>query len=259
MELELPRVAGEQISAFMLALARVGPLFALAPVFSARALPVRARAVAAMALAFALLPIASSSGKAPEEAIPFAGILLKETLVGIAFAFALSAIVAGLQLGAGVIDTAVGFSFAQIVDPFSNVQGAVMGQVYALFAAIVLVLTGGDHMMIMGLARTYEVVPLDGFPSVASFGQLALDVFGRVFVIGLEVVAPVLIAVLVVDAALGIVARAAPQMNVFVVGLPAKILAALAMIAASLPFVADQVTHELEVSVFQALSTLGIR
>lgn len=243
----------------MLTLARVGGLFALAPVFSARAVPARARAVLAMAIAFALLPAATASGDVPVEAFAFAGVLLKEVLVGLAFAFALSALVAGLQLGAGVIDSAVGFSFAQIVDPFSNVQGAVLGQVYALFAAIVLVLTGGDQLMLMGLAHTYEVVPLDGLPSAASLGELALTVFGRVFVIGLEVVAPVLIAVLVVDAALGIVARAAPQMNVFVVGLPAKILTALAMIAASLPFVARHVTHELEVSVVQALTTLGIR
>jgi flagellar biosynthesis protein FliR len=259
MELELPRIASEQLAGFFLALARVSPLFALAPVFSARAFPAQVRVVAAFAIAVALTPIAVRSHDVPTDALELAGILLKEVLVGTAFAFSLSALVAALQVGAGVIDTAIGFSFAQIVDPFSSVQGAVLGQVYGLFAAIVIVITGGDQIMIMGLAHTYDIVPLTSLPPITSFGQLAVDVFGRVFVVGLEIVAPVLIAVVVVDAALGVVARAAPQMNVFVVGLPAKILTALAVIAATLPFVANLVTSELERSVTQALSILGAR
>jgi flagellar biosynthetic protein FliR len=76
-------------------------------------------------------------------------------------------------------------------------------------------------------------------------------------VIGLEIAAPVLVALVITDAAIGLVSRAVPQMNVFVVGLPAKILVGMTVIAATLPFVSNQVQGALQHSVMQAVQTLG--
>jgi flagellar biosynthetic protein FliR len=76
------------------------------------------------------------------------------------------------------------------------------------------------------------------------------------FVIGLEITAPALVALVVTDAALGLVSRAMPQMNVFVVGLPAKLIAGFAVIAASLPFMATHLQADLQSSVLQALELL---
>jgi flagellar biosynthetic protein FliR len=78
-----------------------------------------------------------------------------------------------------------------------------------------------------------------------------------VWVIGLEIAAPVLVALVITDAAIGLVSRAVPQMNVFVVGLPAKILVGMTVIAATLPFVSNQVQGALQQSVMQAVQTLG--
>ena len=142
-----------------------------------------------------------------------------------------------------------GFSYASLIDPFSSIQGGVFGQLYSLFVAVVLVTTGGDQIMIAGLAGTFKAVPLTATPSYDSLGQIALDGFAQVFVLGLEVAAPAIIALIVVDAALALVARAAPQLNMFSVGLPAKILVAIAVVMRSLPFVADHVRTELESTV----------
>ena len=257
MSVPLPEIAAEQLVAYILVLTRVGGLFVLAPIFSARAVPVQARLVCASALALALTPLAARGQPIPTDAPGMVLLIVKEAIVGLAFAFALSAIVAAVQMAAGLIDTMSGFSYASIVDPFTNVQGGIFGQVYALFVAVVLVVTGGDQIMIAGLAGTFEVVPLTATPSFDSLGQLALDGFAQVFVLGLEVAAPALIALVVVDAALALVARAAPQLNMFSVGLPAKILVALAVVISSLPFVANHVRTELESTVRQTLITLG--
>jgi len=117
--------------------------------------------------------------------------------------------------------------------------------------------TGGVEIVIMGLAKSYDVVPLDVYPSGATLAHLATGVFSQVLVIALEVTAPPLIALLVADAAFGLVARAVPQMNVFVVGLPAKILAGVGAIAASLPFLAGHLGDELDRAVQTALLGLG--
>lgn len=257
--MNLPELAATQLVGFLLVLARVGPLFVLAPVFSARALPAQARLVVAAGIALALTPLAIADQAVPIDGFGALALGVKEALVGLAFAFSLGALVAAVQFGAGLVDTIVGFSYASVIDPFSSVQGGVLGQLYALFIAVVLIVTGGDQLMIEGLAGTYKVVPLTEMPSWDVFGQLALDGFARVFVLGLEVVAPVLIALIVVDCALALVARAAPQLNIFAVGLPAKILVALTVVTASLPFVAGHIRTELEVTVEQTLVTLSGR
>jgi flagellar biosynthetic protein FliR len=256
-EIELPEVAISHVVAFGLVLGRLAGIFLLAPVFSARALPVTARVAVAFALAVALTPLATRGQQVPTELLDVALLLLKEALVGVGFAFALSAVVAGVQFAAGLLDTVIGFSYVSIIDPFSQIQGGIIGQLYGLFVAVVITVTGGLQLMVMGLAGTYGVIPLSSTPSYATLGELALDGFARVFVLGLEVAAPVLIAIVVVDAALALVARAAPQLNVFVVGLPAKILVGVAVVSASLPFVASHVQAALESAVLDGLRTLG--
>jgi flagellar biosynthesis protein FliR len=85
----------------------------------------------------------------------------------------------------------------------------------------------------------------------------ALSAFAQVWEIGLEIAAPALVALVITDAAIGLVSRAVPQMNVFVVGMPAKILVGMTVIAATLPFVSNQIQAGLVQSVTQAVHTLG--
>ena len=100
-------------------------------------------------------------------------------------------------------------------------------------------------VMIMGLAKSYTLVSLTQGPDTARLGAIGFSALTSVFVIGLEVAAPAIIALIVADAAFAIVARAVPQMNVFVVGLPAKIMLGFATVAVSLPFVGMHVQDDL--------------
>jgi flagellar biosynthesis protein FliR len=253
----LPRVAGAHLVAFVLVIARVGPLFLLAPVFSARMIPARAKLIAAGAIAVALTPLAEHGQKLPSDVLGVGGLVLKEALVGVAFAFVLAAIGAAVQAGASLLDTLIGFSFASLVDPITNMSNAILGQVYALFTALVFVVTGGDHIMIMGLAKSYELVPLSAAPDPGQLGATGFAALASVFTIGLEIAAPAVIALVVADAAFAIVARAVPQMNVFIVGLPAKILLGFATVAASLPYVSMHVQDDLANAVMTALHGLS--
>jgi flagellar biosynthetic protein FliR len=253
----LPRIAGKHLVAFMLVMARVGPLFLLAPIFSARMIPVRAKLIAAGAIAFALTPLAERGQALPSDVIGVGGLVTKEALVGVAFAFVLAAIGAAVQAGASLLDTIIGFSFASLVDPMSNMSNAILGQIYSLFTVLIFVVTGGDQLMIMGLARSYDLLPLSVGPNTASLGGLGLSALRDVFIIGFEIAAPALIALIVADAAFAIVSRAVPQMNVFVTGLPAKILLGFATIAASLPFIAMHVQNDLATAVAAALQGLS--
>ena len=257
MDAALPALAGTQITAFLLVLARVGGLFVFAPVFSARFIPARVKMLVAAAVSMALMPAAIGDTAIPTDAASVSVLMVKELFVGLAFAFSLSLLSAAVQAGAALLDTLIGFSFGALVDPLSNSQSAVLGQFYGIFAAVVFVTIGGDQMMLLGLSESYGVLGILDYPDTASIASNAVDVLESVFAIGLAVTAPAIIALVVTDAALGLLARTVPQMNVFIVGIPAKILAGIAVISASLPFVAAHLQSDLEGLVLQSLQSLA--
>jgi flagellar biosynthetic protein FliR len=253
----LPQMAGHEVIGFMLVLARVGGLFVLAPVFSSRMLPVQVKLMLAAAISLAMLPIATHGVVIPTNAGDIVLLELKELCVGLAYAFPMAVLVGAVAAGASLLDTMVGFSFGAVLDPIDNQQSAVLAQFYAIFTAMIVALSGGDRIMLLGLADSYRALPLTRFPDPGAVASNGLAAFSQVFVIGLEIVAPVVVALMITDAALGLISRAVPQMNVFVVGLPAKVLISFAMITASLPFVAGELQMQLTQSVTQAVRMLG--
>jgi len=221
----LPDVATAQLVGFVLVVARVGGIFVFAPVFSSRLVPARVKVLLALAISLALTPIATGKQQVPSETIDIATVLVKEIAVGLGFALAIGMLAAAIQMGASLLDTLIGFSFGSLVDPLTNVQSSVLAQVYAMVASVVFVITGGDHLVIQGLARSYELIPLDAVPDMSALASLVTTGLASISLIGIEIAAPVVIALVLTDAAFGIVSRVAPQMNVYFVGLPAKILA----------------------------------
>jgi flagellar biosynthesis protein FliR len=255
--LSLPATAGTEVVSFVLVMGRVAPLFLLAPVFSATLLAQRAKFLAAVAIAVALTPIASHGKTIPTDPMVFALTLAQEVGIGLAFALALGALAAAVTAGASLADTLVGFSFGALIDPMTGNSNGVLGQVYSLFAMMIFVVFGGMGLMIMGLAKTYTLIPLGTFPKPNAFAALALHSIEQVPVIGLEIAAPVLIAVVVADAVFGIVARAVPQMNVLILGLPAKVMLAFAIVGASLPFVGQHLEDDLSNTIGAALQAFN--
>lgn len=255
----IAQLGQSQLVGFMLVLARVAPLFLLAPVFSSKMVPVRARSVIAVALAIGIAPIAlQGAPEVPAEPLRLAGLLLKEALVGLAFAFSIGLLFAAVASAGSLLDTIAGFSFGAVVDPISGVQSGPIVQIYSMVGIAVFVAIGGDAWVIQGLARTYELVPLLDAPSLGALVSGAVAVFGGVFAAALEVAAPVLLALVLTDVAFGVVSRVVPQLNVFAVGFPVKIAVGVLVVGVSLPFVADWLSDELAGSVESALRSLRV-
>jgi flagellar biosynthetic protein FliR len=230
----------------------------VAPLFSSKMVPVRARGVAAVALAVGLSPIALKDGKVPTDALALAGLIGKEALVGFAFAFTIAVLFAAVSVAGSFLDTLIGFSFGGLVDPVNGNQSSVLSQLYTMVGVMVFIAIGGDTWMIQGLAKTYDLVGLTQMPSIGTLVGGAQHTFATIFVSAVQLAAPVLIALIITDAGFGVVSRVMPQLNVFAVGFPAKILVGFLIVAASLPFVAGWVGNQLQQSVMQALQTLRV-
>jgi flagellar biosynthetic protein FliR len=254
----LQQFGEHQLVAFVLVLARVAPLFVLAPLFSSRLVPTRVRGIIAVALAVGLSPVLAQGRHLPTDTIDIAWLVGKEMLVGLAFAFTLSALFAAVTTAGTFLDTSIGFSFGSIVDPINGTQSSVLQQAYSLVALMVFIAINGDAWVVQGFAKTYDLVPLDRNPDL---GRLVAGVdvaFVGIFSAAIQVAGPVLLALILTDAAFGLVSRVVPQLNVFGVGFPAKVTVGLLLIGASLPFVASWLSGSLETSVSDALRMLHV-
>jgi flagellar biosynthesis protein FliR len=254
----IDQLGQNQLAGFILVLARVGPLFMLAPPFSSKMVPVRARAIVAVGFAVGLAPIALHGQTVPGDVLTIAGLALKEVVIGLAFAFSLACLFAAFATAGTILDTTMGFSFGSLIDPVTNVQSGQMVQVYTMVAITVFIVIGGDAWVIEGLAKSYEVVPLLAVPSLNSLVAGAVSEFAAILGASLEVAAPVVLALILTDVAFGVVSRVVPQLNVFAVGFPVKIIVGLLVVGVSLPFVGGWLSDQLQLSVESALGSLQL-
>jgi flagellar biosynthesis protein FliR len=254
----LTTIGPNQLVAFVLVVARIAPLFLFAPLFSSKLVPLRVRGIVAVALAIGLSPLALGNAQPPLDALSILSLIVKEMLVGMAFAFAIGMVMAALQVAGSFLDALIGFSFGAMVDPLTGNQGTVLAQLYGLMGLMIFIAIGGDQIVIRGFAETYELVPLLEAPAMDALLDGALAAFVGLFTSALQVAAPVLLALVLTDVAFGLVTRVVPQLNVFAVGLPAKVIVGLVLVGASLPFVGGFLSRELEASVSTALGSLGV-
>jgi flagellar biosynthetic protein FliR len=251
-------VGQHQVVGFMLVLARIAPLFMFAPLFSSKMVPPRVKSIVAVALAIGLTPVAMGHGAPPIGALEIFSLVLKELLIGTAFAFTIGLLFHALQIAGSFLDTLIGFAFGASIDPLTGNQGTVLSQIYGLVGLTIFVAINGDQMLLLGLGRTYELVPLLEFPDLNALITGVWQAFTSIFASALQVAAPVVLAMILTDAAFGLVTRVVPQMNVFSVGMPAKVLVGIVLIGATLPFVGGFLEDELEASVRAALGSLGV-
>jgi flagellar biosynthesis protein FliR len=236
---------------FALTLARVSGVFLMSPVFSSRLIPVRAKLLVALGITLAAMPVAAGSTPVPESIAEIAVLAVKEVLVGAALAFSVSLVFAAVAFAGGLIDLTVGFAFANVVDPVQNAQISVMGQFYSLLASAVFVAIGGPDMVVAGLIRSFQVVPVTEMPDWPSLSGAIVSSVSGLFAVGIEVAAPVLVAMLVTDAAVGFLARIAPQMNIFSIELPGKVIAMFILLLVTAPVLVSSIGSELQHGIAQ--------
>ena len=254
----LSRLAGGELAGFILVLARVTPLFLLAPLFSSAMIPPRVRTVIAVGISIGLTPIALRGQHIPTDALALAELVVEGLLVGLGFSLALAVLLAAIESAGAFVDVISGFSYGSLINPLNNNNSAVMARFYSLVGTLIFLVIGGDGWTLRGLGRTFALVPLTSAPRLGSLVGGAEHVFSGVFTAAVEVAAPVLVALLITDVAFGVVSRVVPQLNVFAVGFPAKIAVALLVVGASLPFLANWINGQITVSVGEALGALHV-
>jgi flagellar biosynthetic protein FliR len=235
----LPESVTAYLTAFALVFARIGGMVAASPIYSSRALPGPVKIGFALALAVILLPPGASAAGLPSELVPFLGLLVLNTLIGLAIGFAASLVFGAIQTGAGLIGTQIGFGLSQVIDPMFEGASNTLDTFYTLFATMVFLTLSGHHWLIAALQRTLEVIPISGAGLSAELATgRVLAMAGELWGVAFQIALPVTGALLLTDVALGVLTRTVPQMNVFVVSMPLKVAVGIVVVLLTLPVLA---------------------
>ena len=223
-------------AALLLTALRVGGLLLVAPAWSAKVVPMRLRTALLVIFAVLLLPAAESTAHMETLRITPAT-FLAETAVGFVIGLAASLVIGAAEFAGELMTTSIGLSGAAIFDPVNNTQGAILQQFMQLLALITLLIGGGHIMMLNAVAQSFVAMPL-GVPLDLGAGFHAVVVAARaVFSTGLQFAAPVIAAVLLMNIALAVLGRAAPQLQIMSVAFPLQIGLGLLTFASSLGLV----------------------
>ena len=230
MTLTLPLATIELV---MLTAVRIAAFIVIAPPFAHKAVPGQVKVMLSLGLGILVAPRAAAAaaeagnpvgGAIASGTATFLGALLLQVLIGLALGFLVFLVFSAVQAAGNLIDLFGGFQMAAAFDPMSLTNGAQFARLYQLTAMVLLFASDAYQVVIAGLLRTFEALPLGTGIDLAVLGETLTSGFTEMFVAALQVAGPLIAVLFLADAGLGLLTRVAPALNAFALGFPLKIL-----------------------------------
>jgi len=177
----------------------------------------------------------SPATPAVRDLATFGALALKEGALGLFLGWGVALAFTAVQVAAQVAELNLGLGAGQLVDPLHGHESTVLAQLWSTLALVVYLGTDAHHHALRLVGTSFAQVPVDRLPSAARVTEAALELFARSFLAGVQLAAPLVVASVAVEAGIALAARAAPQVNVFLVALPLKVGLALLLVGLFLP------------------------
>lgn len=207
------------LAMFLFPFVRILAWLSFDPLLGNKSAPMRARLALALVLTVAIAPVVPNAPSVSLVSADGLLILLQQIAIGAALGFVLRIVFATVEYAGQLMALQMGLSFATLFDPINGAQTPVMAQFLVLTTALLLFSFNGHHLVISALAETFHEIPVGASLSAQGFATLA-HWGGTLFVTGLHIALPVTAALLVINLTIGIMSRAAPQLNIFAIGFP---------------------------------------
>lgn len=215
-------INGDRLEATMLAGVRLVAFFVIAPPFSYRAFPATVKVILGLGLAIGVAPRVAEGYHALDTG-PFLLALLTQLVVGLALGFLVFLVFAAVQSAGALIDLFGGFTLAQAYDPQSQVNGAQFTRLFQMASLALLFASGGYQLIVAGLVRSFDAVPLTGSFELGGLASLLVTALSQMFLSSLQIAGPLVVVLFLADVGLGLLTRVAPALNAFQMGFPIKI------------------------------------
>lgn len=239
---------------FMLVFFRVAAMFWMVPLFSIRTISAIFKGGLSLLIAYLLYDVFNIN--AVLQADPFALFLavLKEVFVGATIGLVVRLVFVSASMSGEIISLQSGMSFARFMDPFSMTQVSILEQVKSIIAIMIFFVIDAHHMLIRGIAYSLQELPVGAASLVPSLAGYLVALTGKIFSSAFRIGAPLIVTLFLVEIAFGMLARMIPQANVFVNGIPVKILITISMLGLSLGYIVPSIA-----GLFKGLETEFVR
>lgn len=248
------------VELFLLIFVRMTGLFVIAPIFG-RNMPTYVKIGIALTTAILMASVVKVDHIIEINGyLLYAFYIIKEFIVGLVIGFVAYALFTSIYIAGQIIDMQIGFGMVNVFDPITNIQVPITANLYYMIAMMIFLATNGHHVLIKALYQSFRLVPIASSGIGPNMKDNIIDVFQQMFSIGFKIAAPIVAAILIADVVLGIISKTIPQMNVFVLGMPLKILVGIILITITIPafiYVVTMISDKMNIEIFKFLKDMG--
>ena len=228
---------------------RVLAVFTVAPVFSMRAIPMRAKIGLAFLVSVCAQAVLVNQPVVSVNSPAALGTVVQQVAVGLSIGFAVRLVFAAVELAGEVIGLQMGLNFASFFDPSSNAQVSAVARFFGHMATLLFIVINGHLMVLMAVVQSFQDFPVDG-NFMAALGKMRIHELGAsLFSSALWIALPMIALLTFVNLTMGIISRVAPQMNIYAVGFPVTLTVGLLGIAATLPMLEQPMLALLQLAI----------
>lgn len=211
------------LETFLMVFIRISGIFISMPFFSRNDIPSTAKVGFSFMLAFVVTPLLDYNYTSLNY-VEFFISIAKESFIGFGIGYVAKLLLSSIYIAGQMISMQVGFAMANVFDPSSNVQVPLIGNLYYSFALTFFLISDGHHIVLKALTDSFEVIKIAQI-NINPALMPRLSVLGaEMFMTGFKIATPIIATIFLANLLLGIMAKTVPQLNVFVVGMPFKIL-----------------------------------
>jgi flagellar biosynthetic protein FliR len=242
---------------------RIGCIVALLPLFGESNVPVRVRILLSLALTSGIYPMLPKSYAvgvtlASQDIASFSLMMIREMLIGVVLGYVAKLAFDGLVMAASLIGIQMGFNTASIFMPDSAEQTNAFSAFHRLIIILIFLALDMHHIYIRSIWDSFNLIPIGHAMPTSSLQELLLMVSSGIFVTAVQLAAPILVGLLFSTAALGLINRAVPQANVFVMSFPANFFIGLFLYTAMLPLLPGWLENYFKTSQEQIMSAYAL-
>jgi flagellar biosynthesis protein FliR len=237
----------EQFQTFLVVTSRIAGFIGAIPVISSAQTPGRVKTALVVAISLTLFPLmADGVPRVNFAPVPFMLLLVSEVLLGVLLGLVARLIFTAVEFGATVIGFQMGFAAANVFDPQSERQVALISQFQNIFAILIFLAINGHYLFLQTAVMSYELLPPGQLDLSGEAVPYLMELASHMFAIGVQFSAPVLAVLLLSGLILGILARVFPQLNVFLISFPVNIGTAFIVIALTLGMLSMLIRREFD-------------
>jgi flagellar biosynthetic protein FliR len=216
---------------------RVAAIVFSAPVLDTATIPVVFKAGLAFSVSVLMLPVVDAVVTIEGLSLmTFVIGIVSEIAIGVTIGLSVKLMFSGIQLAGQIVGFQMGFAVANVVDPATSAQIPILAQFYNLMAMLVFLAINAHHMFFSALVESYKILPPMSMQITPQLVEMMMGLAANMFVVAIKVGAPLIAVMLLVSVGLGLVARTVPQMHVFIVAMPLKIVVGLIFVIMVTPY-----------------------